>query len=35
MFDKWEPIHVVEVYGDTADVIEHKNGEYRLRHVEL
>lgn len=35
MFEKWTPVEVVEVYGDTAHIIEHKNGEYRLRKVEL
>ena len=35
MFDKWQPVEVVKVQSGRAEVIEFKNGNYRIREVEL
>lgn len=35
MFDKWQPVEIRNVHGEKAEVIEFKNGNYRIREVEL
>lgn len=35
MFGKWKPVDVVSVHGDKAEVVEYKDGKYRVREVTL